>query len=200
MKVTRTRDVKLPSRGTSASAGLDFFIPNDFQEKTLHPGEHAMIPSGIKVNVPEGHALIAFNKSGVSTKQRLQVGACVVDEDYQGEIHLHVHNLGPATVLKPGQKLVQFILIPVTYAGVKEVEEGDLYEAETERGDGGFGSTGTGTGVSFSVGQLIDLRLPYELFASTYEVIEAFSTLEGSKEEIIKNISKLKRVKQTKHR
>lgn len=144
MKVARTRDVKLPTRGTSASAGIDFYIPNDYPETRLLPGEHALIPSGIKVNVPEGHALIAFNKSGVSTKQRLQVGACVVDEDYQGEIHLHVHNLGPATVLKPGQKLVQFILIPVTYAAVEEVEEGDLFETKTERGDGGFGSTGTG--------------------------------------------------------
>lgn len=141
MLVKRIREVKLPNRGTSKSAGLDFFIPNDFTPITLNPNESALIPSGIKAQVPEGHALIAFNKSGVATKQSLMVGACCVDEDYEGEIHLHVINVGKMpTVLQPGQKLTQFILIQVNYANVQEVE--NFPERQTERGSGGFGSTG----------------------------------------------------------
>lgn len=146
MKILKTRDVKTPTRGTDKSAGLDFYVPNDF------PGTHYLatsqsinIPSGIKANVPEGYALIVMNKSGVALKKGLQVGACVVDEDYQGEIHLHVTNVGDEVAeIKPGEKLVQMLLIPVLYAEVEEVhKEEDLFDAETERGSGGFGSTGT---------------------------------------------------------
>lgn len=147
MKIARIRDVKLPTRGTAASAGLDFYTPNNIPEIELLPGEDALIPSGIKAKLPKGFALIAFNKSGVATKQGLQVGACVVDEDYQGEIHIHVTNVSDTkTTIKPGQKLVQMILVPVSYEDVEEVAENELFtEAdvlESERGEGGFGSTG----------------------------------------------------------
>ena len=96
MRLSRIRDVKLPTRGTTGSAGIDFYFPNDYPESlcTVEPGERFFIPSGIKANVPEGQALIAFNKSGVALKQGLSVGACVVDSDYQGEIHLHLINVG----------------------------------------------------------------------------------------------------------
>ena len=141
MKVLKTRNVKLPSRGTPESAGIDFYTPNDFEDKVLQPGEAVLIPSGIKAQVPRGYALIAFNKSGVATKQGLSVGACVVDEDYRLEIHLHVINTSnQEQVIKSGQKLVQFILIPVGYLDVVEVDE--LQERYTTRGAGGFGSTG----------------------------------------------------------
>lgn len=145
MKILKTRDVKTPTRGTNKSAGLDFYVPNDWPGTTyLATSQSAVVPSGIKANVPEGYALIAFNKSGIAQKQGLQVGACVVDEDYQGEIHLHVTNIGDGIAeIKPGQKLVQFILIPVAYEGIEEVyNDEDLFEAETERGAGAFGSTG----------------------------------------------------------
>lgn len=148
MEFAKVRDVKSPNRGTSQSAGIDFFIPEDFPQTKLHRGDSAFIPSGIKVKVPTGYALIAFNKSGVATKQGLQVGACVVDEDYQGEIHIHVTNVSGkgidgSTVLNPGDKIMQFILLPVLYAKPIEVKEEDLYDTTTERGTGGFGSTGT---------------------------------------------------------
>lgn len=147
MKIARIRDVKLPSRGTSASAGLDFYTPNNMLETELLPGESALIPSGIKARLPKGFALIAFNKSGVATKQGLQVGACVVDEDYRGEIHLHVTNVSDTkTTIMPGQKLVQMVLVPVSYEGVEEVSEDELFTEPnvlaSERGEGGFGSTG----------------------------------------------------------
>ena len=160
MKYTKIRNVKSPSRGTSQSAGIDFYIPDDWNNgnpRSVAPGDRLLIPSGIKVNVPSGYALIAFNKSGVASKKGLIVGACVVDEDYQGEVHLNMINTnnphdifidgayvkesGFVTVT-PGEKLTQFILVPVNYANPEEVTETELYEELSERGDGGFGSTG----------------------------------------------------------
>jgi len=75
MKVQKLRNVKTPSRGTSASAGIDFYVPEDFETTTLKPGQSVLIPSGIRVQIPRGYALIAFNKSGVAVKQGLSVGA-----------------------------------------------------------------------------------------------------------------------------
>lgn len=141
MKVQKLRDVKTPNRGTTVSAGIDFYVPEDFETTTLAPGESVLIPSGIKVQVPRGYALIAFNKSGVAVKQGLSVGACVVDEDYEGEVHLHMINTSSKEqVIATGQKLVQFVLIPVSYFDVEVVDE--IQSRNTERGVGGFGSTG----------------------------------------------------------
>lgn len=145
MKISKIRNVKTPERGTPLSAGLDFFVPNDFPgEHFLLPGDAINIPSGIKVKVPHGFALVFMNKSGVAVKKGLQVGACVVDEDYQGEVHLHVRNTSTdVQSIKPGEKLVQALLIPVDYCDVEVVNVDELYEEGTQRGEGGFGSTGT---------------------------------------------------------
>ena len=141
MLIKKVRDVKTPTRGTSKSAGIDFYVPNDEKLITLIPGASALISSGIKVQVPEGYALVAFNKSGVAVKQGLSVGACVVDEDYEGEIHLHLINTSNIVrEITPGQKLTQFVLIPINYADVQVVEE--FPNRPSERGTGGFGSTG----------------------------------------------------------
>lgn len=145
MKILKLRNVKTPERGTPFSAGLDFFVPDDvpWERMELGPGVGANIPSGIKVRVPHNFVMIAFNKSGQAIKKRLQVGACVVDEDYQGEIHLHVTNIGPESVIiHRSEKLVQFVLIPVAYVGITEVvDEAHLYDGVSERGTGAFGST-----------------------------------------------------------
>ena len=141
MKIQKIREVKTPTRGTSKSAGIDFYTPDDLTPILLGPGEDALIPSGIKAQVPAGHALVAFNKSGVATKNKLIKGAEVVDEDYQGEIHIHVFNNGKTTtMINPGQKLMQFVLLQVNYEDVEVVES--LDQIESERGEGGFGSTG----------------------------------------------------------
>jgi dUTP pyrophosphatase len=141
MKIQKIREVKTPTRGTSKSAGIDFYTPDDLTPILLGPGEDALIPSGIKAQVPAGYALIAFNKSGVATKNKLIKGAEVVDEDYQGEIHIHVFNNGKTTtMINPGQKLMQFVLLQVNYEDVEVVES--LDQIESERGEGGFGSTG----------------------------------------------------------
>jgi dUTP pyrophosphatase len=144
MKFLKIRDVKSPTRGTPQSAGIDLYVPNDFPETTILPGFSVLIPSGLKVNVPEGHAFIAFNKSGVATKKGLQVGACVIDEDYQGEIHIHLVNIGDESqVIKAGDKIIQCVLLPINYENVEVVEtEEDLWQGKvTQRGEGGFGST-----------------------------------------------------------
>ena len=141
MKIQKLRNVKTPSRGTEASAGIDFYVPEEFETTVLKPGESVLIPSGIKAQVPRGYALVAFNKSGVAVKQGLSVGACVVDEDYEGEIHLHMINTSDKDqTIVTGQKLVQFVLIPVGYLDILEVDE--LPNRNTQRGAGGFGSTG----------------------------------------------------------
>ncbi len=144
MRISKVRSVKTPGRGTPLSAGIDFYVPDDFEERVVSPSESILIPSGIKVQVPKGYALVAFNKSGVAVKKSLVIGACLIDEDYQGEIHIHLINSGyEQQQVNPGDKVAQFVLVPVNYAGIEEVPLGCLYDEVTERGDGGFGSTGT---------------------------------------------------------
>lgn len=144
MKILKTRSVKTPLRGTAKSAGIDFFIPDDFPVTTIWPLDDVLIPSGIKIQVPENKALIAFNKSGVATKKKLVIGACVIDEDYQGEVHLHLINTSHENVtIHPGDKIAQFILIDMYYDTIDEVDSLEqLFPEISERGEGGFGSTG----------------------------------------------------------
>lgn len=145
LKISKTRDVKTPTRGTAGSAGLDFYIPNDFMPIDLMYNQSIVVPSGIKANIPHGHVLVAFNKSGVAVKKGLQVGACVVDEDYQGEIHIHLTktNAEVITTVNPGEKIVQFVLLPVEYPKLVLLPETHLFSKQTERGEGWKGSTGT---------------------------------------------------------
>jgi dUTP pyrophosphatase len=160
MKIVKVRDVKTPTRGTDGSAGIDLYIPNMFPIKVegsgyvpmgesmiLDPGKSVLIASGIKANVPIGHALIVMNKSGIAVKHGLLVGACVIDEDYTGEIHIDLKNVTNKPVkLNTGDKITQLVCVPVNYVNISVVDSeedcfGDKLET-TERGAGGFGSTG----------------------------------------------------------
>lgn len=159
MKIALVRDVKLPERGTSKSAGIDFFVPNDFSETTLMPGKDVLIPSGVKASIPENYMLMAADKSGVVSSKSAVIkcgrkpkaeafnsiiilGAKIVDEDYQGEIHIHLVNVGSEPVIiKPGMKIAQFILVPVFYDTIEQVPEEELFTEESERGTGALGST-----------------------------------------------------------
>lgn len=144
MKIAKIRNVKTPTRGTRQSAGIDFYVPEDldWEIKTLRPNESVLIPSGIKVSIARNLALIAFNKSGVATKKGLQVGACVIDSDYQGEIHIHLTNVSnKETHISQGEKIVQFVLLPVWLDTPEVVHIDDLYKEVSQRGTGGFGST-----------------------------------------------------------
>lgn len=161
MKFAKVRDVKSPVRGTAKSAGIDFFVPNDCQAIKLFPQCDVLIPSGIKASIPENLMLMAAEKSGVVTSAEavaragrevkpgaydsiVILGAKIVDEDYQGEIHIHLVNVGRnAVIIKPGTKIAQFILVPVCYDKLEEVPENELFTETTERGDKGIG-LGTG--------------------------------------------------------
>lgn len=129
-------------------AGFDFFVPENFITVMLEPGKDILINTHIRSKFPENRALIAFNKSGIATRHNLQVGACVVDSSYQGEIHIHVYNWGPNTIpIVPGMKLTQFVPIKIEPKDCMVVHEehssvDDFYGKKTERGEGGFGSTG----------------------------------------------------------
>ena len=146
MKILRIKDVKMPVRGTGGSAGIDLFVPNDQDVIVLESGQSAFIPAGIKARVPHGYALVAMNKSGIAANKNLMVGACVIDEDYTGEIHIDLKNVGKdPQQINPGDKIVQLLCLPVNYVTVEEgVSEEDMFgDLVTDRGDGGFGSTGT---------------------------------------------------------
>ena len=139
-------EVKTPVRAHDTDAGIDFFVPENFPETTLQPGEDILIPSGIRVVVPKGYALIAKEKSGVATKKKLSVGANCVDTGYVGQVHIHLFNFSSNTqVIKPGDKIVQFVMIKIGSHQPELISE-EVYEAvycNTERGAGGFGSTGS---------------------------------------------------------
>lgn len=167
----RSRDVQAPNRANQSDAGLDFFIPSNLTSKSLdetfemtgdkvtyktdeagfiteisiQPNQSVLIPSGIHVKVPRGLAMIFHNKSGLATKRSLVLGACVVDEGYQGEVMINLHNIGnQPVVLSAGGKLAQGVLLMVGHHRLKECDTlEDLYrEGKSKRGDGGFGSTG----------------------------------------------------------
>lgn len=140
----KVADVKTPSRSFNSDAGVDFYIPNDlsWETFTLYPNCQILIRSGIKMDIPTGHMLIAMEKSGLSQKGII-CGARVVDALYQGELHIHIWNVSKENiVLRAGQKIVQFILVPIVVFELNERSIGELFEDESERGEGGFGSTG----------------------------------------------------------
>ena len=140
---TKTRDVKSPIRAHNTDAGIDFFVPNDFGEVILKPGDDVLINSGIKVAIPEGYVLIFKEKSGVATKKKLTVGASVVDSDYRGVVHFHLFNNGlDEQKIMSGEKIIQGLVIPVSLCMTKEISIDEYDKMETERGSGGFGSSG----------------------------------------------------------
>lgn len=172
IKFLKVRDVKSPERGTVEAAGIDFFVPNcnekfieDLVQKnsnatlpvlvqvndnqvyiTIMPNSRVLIPSGIHSWMTRGTALVAANKSGVATKKGLVFGAQVVDSDYAGEIHISVINTSnvPVTIIG-GEKLIQFMHVPVLLSALEEIDK-ETYNklhGTSERGEGGFGSTGT---------------------------------------------------------
>ena len=159
MRFLKVRDVKSPERGTQYSAGIDFFVPNDFVTCVLAPGEDILIPSGIKVGLPPGTMLMAADKSGIASSAKAKaevgmeakdalpesavvIGAKIIDEDYPGEVHIHLINVGEGfVVISPGQKVAQFIIVPVLYSIPEEVKsQEELRIPQTER-TGGFSST-----------------------------------------------------------
>jgi len=130
----------LPTYGSAAAAGADLYACLE-QAVTIQPGQSAWIPTGIALEVPEGCAGLVIARSSMGVKRGLapanKVG--VIDSDYRGEIRVVLLNHGnePQTV-ENGERVAQFLITPVLTPVYEEAE----VLSDTERGCGGFGSTG----------------------------------------------------------
>lgn len=132
---------KLPYRATADSAGADLCACID-ADTVLMPGERKLIPTGIAIAVPMGFGGFVFPRSGLSSKFGVSLANCVgvIDSDYRGEVKVPVinHSAEPYTI-KDGERIAQLVIMPVDlceYGFCDELEK-------TERGEGGFGSTGS---------------------------------------------------------
>ena len=138
LKIQLIGDVRAPDRGTKESAGLDFYAPEDF---TMPPHSSMTIPLNVRTKIQPGWALKMVEKSGLASKKEIIIGACLIDSDYRGIIHANLFNKSSFFHdFKKGDKIVQGVVMPV-WMGTPEIVE-EINEDETERGTGGFGSTG----------------------------------------------------------
>lgn len=134
-------NAKLPSYGSLEAAGADLYACLE-QSVTIAPGESAWIPTGIALEIPRGCAGLIYARSGLACKKGLapanKVG--VIDSDYRGQVVVVLHNHGtePQTV-KQGERIAQLVITPVLTLAYEEVKE----LSSSQRGAGGFGSTGS---------------------------------------------------------
>lgn len=138
--IDENSDLPLPSYATCQSAGLDLLASND-SDINLEPGKISLIPTGIAIALPNGFEAQIRSRSGLSLKH----GICVlnapgtIDSDYRGEIGVIMINLGNESfTIKKGMKIAQMVISKFVQI---EWEKTDSLD-ETERSDGGFGSTG----------------------------------------------------------
>ena len=130
----------LPTYGSAEAAGADLYACLE-EAVTIAPGEIFWVPTGIALEVPKGCAGLVYARSSMGAKRGLapanKVG--VVDSDYRGEIKVVLlnHSKQPQ-ILEPGERVAQFVITPVLTPAYEEVEE----LTDTNRGAGGFGSTG----------------------------------------------------------
>jgi len=141
-------NAKLPVRVHPTDAGMDLFFcppPNDMipkQIESILPHGASILPTGLKIEVPEGYMMEIKNKSGIASKRGLLVGACVVDRGYTGEIFVNLHNPSDRTqTLHAGDKIAQAVFVKIT-TDLELVEAESIYDEETSRGEGALGSTG----------------------------------------------------------
>ncbi len=127
---------------TEYSAGLDLRACLDTDEREIAPGERVAVPTGIAIEINEpGMAAYVFSRSGLGTKEGLTVsqGVGVIDPDYRGEIIVSLLNTsGETRRIKRGQRIAQLVFMPVFQGVITPVEA----LGKTDRGAGGFGSTG----------------------------------------------------------
>lgn len=133
-------DAVIPQIATSGSACSDLYacIEDSIE---IHPGETAMIPIGISLAIPKGFGAFIFARSGLGIKHGIVPSNCVgvIDSDYRGEICVGLYNHSNETYLvNPKDRIAQMAIIPVINAKYIECDE----LPESERGEGGFGSTG----------------------------------------------------------
>ena len=140
----RQQEIQLPTYGTALSAGLDLRAVID-QEIHLAPGQTVMISSGIKMDMRDEKKLLMgmiVPRSGLGVKHGIVLSNLtgIIDADYQGEIGISAWNRSNMTyVIKPGERVCQMIFVEVVQPKFVEVDE---FDSKSERGEGGFGSTG----------------------------------------------------------
>ncbi|MES1954284.1 dUTP diphosphatase [Salinisphaera hydrothermalis] len=136
------RDFPMPERATAGSAGIDLraMIAAPL---SLAPGQCELLPSGLAIHIGDPNlAGLILPRSGLGHKHGIVLGngTGLIDSDYQGELKVSVWNRADvAYTIEPGERIAQFVLIPVVAAELAIVDEFD----ESDRGIGGFGSTGT---------------------------------------------------------
>lgn len=131
----------IPTRGSASAAGYDLYACVDEDRVVINPQETVKVGTGLSIAVPEGYFGAVFARSGLAAKQGLRPANCVgvCDADYRGEYIVALHNdTDDARVVQNGDRIAQLVILPFLSAEFEEVEE----LGKTERGNGGFGSTG----------------------------------------------------------
>ena len=135
------KEIPFPAYATPGSAGMDLRACID-EAVTIPAGERRMVPTGLAIALPGAEwVALVYARSGLAIKHGLAPANCVgvIDSDYRGEIVVGLLNSSKEDyTIEPGERVAQLVIMPVTQARVSVVEELD----ETERGTGGFGSTG----------------------------------------------------------
>ena len=134
-------DLALPAYQTPGSAGMDLRAAIH-EDISLQPGERTAVPTGLCMALPTGHEGQVRPRSGLAFRHGLTVTNApgTIDEDYRGEVKVLLVNLGQeAVVITRGMRVAQLVVAPVVQVSIHRVADLD----ETERGTGGFGSTGT---------------------------------------------------------
>ena len=142
MRFPHSKDLDLPAYQSSQAAGMDLVaaVPHD-APVTLAQGARAMIETGIAIALPAGHEAQVRPRSGLAAKHGVTVANApgTIDADYRGEVKVILINLGPEPfTVERGARIAQMVIQPVVQAVLHEVQSLD----ETERGSGGFGSSG----------------------------------------------------------
>ncbi|MCH7533540.1 MAG: dUTP diphosphatase [Gemmatimonadetes bacterium] len=140
LRLPSNPDLPLPCRGTPQAAGYDIRSAED--EVVLQPGEIRLVSTGLVIELPELMECQVRPRSGLALKHGITLpnSPGTIDPDYRGEIRVIMQNLGPqAVTLRRGERIAQLVFSRFEAPQVVEVDE----LSETERGEGGFGSTGT---------------------------------------------------------
>jgi dUTP pyrophosphatase len=141
VRLESARDLPLPRRATAQSAGYDLLAAVE-SEMSLCPGERAVVPTGIAMALPEGYEAQIRPRSGLALRTGLTLVNTpgTIDADYRGEIRLIVINLGQEPIpIRRGDRVAQMVIHRLPVVVLDEVER----LGDTERGQGGFGHTGT---------------------------------------------------------
>lgn len=141
-KFVKLRDnAHIPTQGSEKAAGFDLYAAID-DEIVIREGSWMPIPTGLAITPPEGYFGAIFARSGLSIKKGLRPANCVgvCDEDYTGEYIVALRNDSSSVeTVQPGDRVAQLVFLPYIDVKFEEVDSLD----KTERGSGGFGSTGT---------------------------------------------------------